>query len=192
MNEKIRKKVLNDKEEYENTITRKQEILNEIKELTEELKKCEIVNKLKELGTEYLYEENLQQKLAEQQIKDLDKLKDVCTHPILAITSYKKHNGSNRVINAKTREEAEYASLRCLECGKITFSKDKDDTDDWDKFIHTPASVGQLDADYVKRITFELPLNVKFKDLYDYYQEIMLDAPQKETIIKVLEKVKEK
>lgn len=192
MNEKIRKKVLNDKEEYENTITRKQEILNEIKELTEELKRCEIVNKLKELGTEYLYEENLQQKLAEQQIKDLDKLKDVCTHPILAITSYKKHNGSNRVINAKTREEAEYASLRCLECGKITFSKDKDDTDDWDKFIHTPASVGQLDADYVKRITFELPLNVKFKDLYDYYQEIMLDAPQKETIIKVLEKVKEK
>ena len=192
MNEKIRKKVLNDKQEYENTITRKEEILSEIKELKEELEKCEIVKKLKELGTEYLYEENLQQKLAEQQIKDLDKLKDVCTHPILAITSYKKHNGSNRVINAKTREEAEYASLRCLECGKITFSKDKDDTDDWDKFIHTPASVGQLDADYVKRITFELPLNIKFKDLYDYYQEIMLDAPQKETIIKVLEKVKEK
>lgn len=192
MNEKTRQKVLKDKQDFENTITRKEEILSEIKELTEELKRCEIVNKLKELGTEYLYEENLQQKLENQQLKNLDRLKEICTHPILAITSYKKHNGSNRVINAKTREEAEYASLRCLECGKITFSKDKDDSNDWDKFIHTPASVGQLDADYVKRITFELPLNVKFKDLYDYYQEIMLDAPQKETIIKVLEKVKEK
>ena len=192
MNEKTRQKVLKDKQDFENAITRKEEILSEIKELTEELKRCEIVNKLKELGTEYLYEENLQQKLENQQLKNLDRLKEICTHPILAITSYKKHNGSNRVINAKTREEAEYASLRCLECGKITFSKDKDDSNDWDKFIHTPASVGQLDADYVKRITFELPLNIKFKDLYDYYQEIMLDAPQKETIIKVLEKVKEK
>ena len=192
MNEKTRQKVLKTRQDYENTKSRKEEILSEIKDLTEELKRCEIVSKLKELGTEYLYEESLQQKLEVQQVNDLERLKVVCIHPILAITSYKKHNGSNRVINAKTREEAEYASVKCLECGKITFTKEKDDSEDWDKFIHKPVSVGQLDADYVKRITFELPLDVKFKDIYDYYQEIMLDAPQRETIIKVLEKVKEK
>lgn len=192
MNEKIRQKVLKDKQDCANTVTRKQEILDEIKDLTEELKRCEIVEKLKSLGTEYLYEENLQKKLEEQQVKDLDRLKVVCIHPILAITGYKKHNSSNRVVTAKTREEAEYASVRCLECGKITFTKEKDGSEDWDKFINKPVSVGQLDADYVKRITFELPLDVKFKELYDYYQEIMLDAPQRETIIKVLEKVKEK
>ncbi|MBE6159842.1 MAG: hypothetical protein E7157_02215 [Lactobacillales bacterium] len=191
MNEKTRQRVLNNKKECENTITRKQEILKEISELTEELKKCEIVNKLKELGTEYLYEEKLQQKLEEQQVSELQRIKDVCTHPILVITGYKKHK-NNRVINAKTKEEAEYASVRCLECGKVTYTKDKDDNEDWNSFILKPTSVGQLDADYVKRITFELPLNVKFKDLYNYYQEIMLDSPQKETIIKVLEKVKEK
>lgn len=192
MNEKTRQKVLKTREECENTKSKKEEILNEIKELTEELKRCEIVNKLKELGTEYIYEEKLQQKLEEQQVKELQRIKDVCTHPILVITGYKKHNSSNRVVSVKTRDEAEYASLKCLECGKVTFTKEKDDNKDWEQFIHAPASLGQFDADFVKRITFELPLDVKFKDIHEYYQEIMLDNPQKETIIKVLEKVKEK
>lgn len=191
MNEKLRQKVLKTRQDCEDTKSRKQEILEEIKELTKELKKSEIIEKLKQLGQEYLNDNYLEQKLEEKQVQELQRIKDVCTHPILVITGYKKHNDSNRVIGVKTKEDAEYASLKCLECGKVTFTKEKDDSDDWEQFIHKPASVGQLDVDFVKRITIELPLDVKFKDMYDYYQEIMLDNTQKETIGKVLEKVKE-
>lgn len=191
MTEKTRERILNERKQCEDAILRKEEIKEEMKLLVEELKKCEIVTKLKNLGMEYLYKEELITKLEELQVKEIDSLKLVCKHPILVITGYKKHNASNRVISVQYREDAEYASVKCLECGKLTFTKNQDGTKDWDKFIYTPLSLqGQIDVEYVKRPTFELPKNMKFSEIYDYYQSTMFDQPQKDTVNKVLEKVK--
>lgn len=191
MTEKKRERILNEKKQCNDAISRKKEIIEEIKDLVEELKKCEIVTKLKSLGTEYLNEEELINKLEKLQVKEMENLRFGCTHPILIITGYKKHNGSNRVISVQDRAYAEYARVKCLECGKITYTKNQDESKDWDKFILTPLPLqGQIDSDYVKRITLELPKDMKFSEIYDYYQEIMFEQPQKETINKILEKIK--
>lgn len=191
MTEKTRERILNEKKQCNDAISRKEEILEEIKELVEELKKCEIVTKLKSLGTEYLYEEELITNLEELQVREIDSLKYGCTHPILAITGYKKHNQSNRVISVHDRAYAEYASVKCLECGKLTYTKNQDGSKDWDKFIFKPFSLqGQFDSDYVKRPTFEIPSNMKFSEIYNYYQEIMFEQSQKDTVDKILEKIK--
>lgn len=191
MTEKKRERILNEKKQCNDAISRKKEIIEGIKDLVEELKKCEIVTKLKSLGTEYLNEEELINKLEKLQVKEMENLRFGCTHPILIITGYKKHNGSNRVISVQDRAYAEYASVKCLECGKTTYTKNKDDSKDWDSYILTPLPLqGQIDSDYVKRITLELPKDMKFSEIYDYYQEIMFEQPQKETINKILEKIK--
>lgn len=193
MIEKTRERILNEQNQCEESKVRTEEIKEEINKLVEELKKCEIVTKLKSLGMEYLYEEELQSKLEELQTREIESLKFGCTHPILAITGYKKHNSSNRVISVPEEKDAEYASVKCLECGKLTYTKNKDESKEWYKYIFTPLPLqGRIDTDYVKRVVIEIPTGMKFSEIYNYYQEIMLDQPQKETINKVLEKINKK
>lgn len=192
MNERTRKDLLKEKEELNENLLRKEQILKEIDELVSELKETKIVSDLKVLGEVYKDNLELQKQIEKRKEKKLVKSRDICTHPILCRMGYVRHIDKSSRVYKTDRENAEYAKNRCIECGKIVFSKDNDHTDDWDSYIMTPESMGQYGEPYVKRNIVEPTYDIKYKDLHEYYEEIMLDYPQKEVIQKIKQKIKEK
>ena len=192
MNERTRKDLLSEKEKLSDNLLRKEQILKEIDELVVELKQLQIISDLKTLGD--VYKDNLElQKQIEKRIqKKISKSRDACTHPILYRIGYQKHIDNSARLYKAEKEDALHCKVRCLECGKYTYTKNNDGSEDWDNYILVPDSLIQLGEDYVKRIIVDSSYNIKFKDLFDYYQEIMLDYPQKEVIQKIKQKIKEK
>lgn len=191
MNEKKRHVILKIEEEYSNNIAENRQILDEINNLVEKIKDDEKILQLKQLGNEY--KENLKRKeeIVKQKEMTMSRIRTSCTHPILCRLNYKKHRDkSSRVIDTE-REDAEYSTVRCLECGKITYTKRNDGTNDWDSYIYTPNSLlGSYNDQYIRTYIVDLPANMTFKKLYDYYQEIMLQNSQVVTIEKIKQKVK--
>ena len=192
MNERNRKSILAEKDKLEESIIKKEEILREIKELVEELKQSEIVSDLQILGDLYKITDDEQKQAEKSIVKKLEKTKELCIHPILCRMGYERHIDSSARLYKADRENALHAKNRCIECGKIVYSKDRDNTDDWDSYIMTPTSMGQYGSDYVKRVIVEPTYDVRFKDLNEYYKEIMIDYPQKEVISMIKQKIKEK
>lgn len=190
MVEKTRQEIIKGRENLEKGNEKKVEIINEIKSLVEELKNDEIIIKLKKLGNEYKKTENINTNILENEKKILEDAKEACKHPILCRMGYIRHNESNRIVKA-FKEDAEYSKVKCLECGKITYTMGKSDgNSDWEYYIHTPMSLLNLGVDFIERPIIDIPANLSFKEIYNYYQEEMYKGTERETVIKVLKKYK--
>lgn len=192
MNEQMRKKINETKNKYEQLGTDKNDKLEDIKTVAQIYQESPIVQELKKLGNEYKQIEEQQHNMEKKYQSQIREMNEYCTHPLLAIISYKKRKENNRIIST-SKEEAEYAQLKCLECGKVTFTKDNDKTEDWYNYIHIPHSlVGITKEKYVKRIVIELPKRLSYEKLHKYYEEIMFEQPEEETVQKVLKKISKK
>jgi hypothetical protein len=190
MNEQMRKKMINTQNISANLSHEKEEKLEDIKAVVQIYKESPIIQELKKLGNEYKELERKEIEAQEQYKYQKNLLSTYCTHPILAIISYKKRNNNNRIISV-SKENATYIQVRCLECGKYTYTKDKDDTEDWYNYIILPSSlVGIEKANYVKRKVIELPKDTNYDKIHNYYESIMFEQPEEQTVQKVLKKIK--
>lgn len=164
---------------------------NDIDDLVSELLASDIVKKLKESGKNYTEIGVLIEELKSENVKLRDDMNHFCKHPVVCRMGYKKHNKANKVVPA-TREDAEYGSVRCLECGKNIYTSNKKANPEYfDQYIHIAHYArGQFDAEYQERPIIDIPSGMYFKDVYNEYQSMLLDNTEKEMVQKVLTKYK--
>jgi hypothetical protein len=191
MKEEYRKNILDNEKEQIELQDMKKQIRKEIDELVEELLNSSIVRELKEKGQEYKEAEQTIENLMNQNKKLRSDSAFLCRHPLVCLTGYKKHNDSNRVIPS-TREEAEYASVKCLECGKNLYTIDKKtNPDNFESmvFIHHYVR-SQNEPEFQLRPCIKLPSGVRVLQVYDEYQSLMLNEDEKQVVQKILKKYK--
>ena len=190
MDKETRDSILDEMKRKEEIIKNKEKMLKEIKVLVNELKESSIVNDLKQFGEAYkfyLQEEQESEKILK---KIVERSERVCIHPILCRMGYQRHIDKSARLYKTDRENALHAKNKCIECGKVVYSKDRDDSADWDSYIIAPISAGQTLDGYVKRVIVEPTVRCSYSDLREYYHEIMLDNTEREAIKLVKEKVK--
>ncbi len=192
MKENVREEILEQKKEYDDSIGKSENLLKRIDELAILLKNSDLAVELRMLGEEYKNSLLVTEELKRRYEKRLDYQKLVCSHPLLAKISYKARKENNRLITTFERDEAEHAILKCFECGKRVFTKNNDRTEDWDSYIITPNHLIQYNGPFVKREVLILPENVKFSEIYNYYQSIMFEDKESVTVRKTKEKIYEK
>ena len=172
-------------------INEKEIIRKEIDEIVEELLSSEIVKKLKQTGKYYIELDKMIDELASNGETLIEEAHRFCKHPIVCRTGYQRHNDSNKIVPA-SRENAEYGSVKCLECGKnIHTLTRKESPDHFDDYIYIQDYLKkQSENNYQQRPIIDIPNGLKFSDIYEEYQNIMFKEEEDKIVQKILTKYK--